>query len=80
MLILNKALILAHESRQIYGPIADATVGIVFLATPHRGSGVAAPAELASKLLHAAQFGTGTNTKLVTSLRQNAEILWDTSC
>ncbi|KAL8375128.1 hypothetical protein RB599_001725 [Gaeumannomyces hyphopodioides] len=79
-LVVKKALILAHERRHIYGTIADATVGTVFLATPHRGSGFAAPAELASRLFRAAQFGTRTNTKLVTSLRQNAEVLWDISC
>ncbi|KAL8290972.1 hypothetical protein RB600_006444 [Gaeumannomyces tritici] len=79
-LVVKKALILAHERRHIYGTIADATVGTIFLAMPHRGSGFAAPAELASRLFRAAQFGTRTNTKLVTSLRQNAEVLWDISC
>ncbi|KLU86998.1 hypothetical protein MAPG_06004 [Magnaporthiopsis poae ATCC 64411] len=79
-LVVKKALIIAHERRHIYGAIADATVGVIFLATPHRGSGIAAPAELAAKILRAAQFGTGTNAKLVSNLRQNAEILWDISC
>ncbi len=51
----------------------------MFLATPHKGSGFAAPAEFASRLLRAAQLGTGTNAKLVTSLRQNADVLWDIS-
>ncbi|PNP53261.1 hypothetical protein FNYG_15770 [Fusarium nygamai] len=78
-LVVKKALIIAHGRADIYGTISDSTVGIIFLATPHRGSGIAAPAELASRLLHAAQLGTGTNTKLVTSLRQNAEVLWDIS-
>jgi len=80
LLTLRQALVIAHERSATYGSIANGTAGVVFLATPHRGSGTAAPAEFASKLLRAAQLGTGTNTKLVTSLRQNAEILWDISC
>ncbi|KAL8330754.1 hypothetical protein RB593_001636 [Gaeumannomyces tritici] len=79
-LVVKKALIIAHEQRHIYGAIADTTAGVIFLATPHRGSGIAAPAELAAKILRVAQFGTGTNTKLVSNLRQNAAILWDISC
>ncbi|CZR43810.1 uncharacterized protein FPRO_07273 [Fusarium proliferatum ET1] len=74
-----KALIVAHERAEIYGTIAHSTVGVVFLATPHRGSSFAAPAEFASMVLCAAQLGTGTNKKLVASLRKNAELLWDVS-
>ncbi|WKT50437.1 Ankyrin repeat [Fusarium oxysporum f. sp. vasinfectum] len=77
-LIVKKALIFAHDRQQIYNTIAESKVGIIFLATPHRGSGLAAPGQLASKLLRAC--GIRTNTKLVTSLRQNAEVLWDISC
>lgn len=79
MLILFQALIVAHERAEIYGTIAHSTVGVVFLATPHRGSSFAAPAEFASMVLRAAQLGTGTNKKLVASLRKNAELLWDVS-
>ncbi|KAF5662924.1 heterokaryon incompatibility protein het-E-1 [Fusarium circinatum] len=73
------ALVVAHERSEIYGTIAHSTVGVVFLATPHRGSSLAAPAEFASMVLRAAQLGTGTNKKLVASLRKNAELLWDIS-
>ncbi|KAF9769926.1 hypothetical protein IL306_012583 [Fusarium sp. DS 682] len=73
------ALVIAHERAQIYGTIADSTIGVIFLATPHRGSDLAAPAEFASMLLRASQLGTRTNTKLVASLRKNAEVLWDIS-
>ncbi|KAF5634278.1 ankyrin repeat domain protein [Fusarium sp. NRRL 52700] len=73
------ALVVAHERADIYGTIAHSIVGVVFLATPHRGSSLAAPAEFASMVLRAAQLGTGTNKKLVASLRKNAELLWDIS-
>jgi hypothetical protein len=79
LLIFFQALIVAHERAEIYGTIAHSTVGVVFLATPHRGSSFAAPAEFTSMVLHAAQLGTGTNKKLVASLRKNAELLWDIS-
>ncbi|KAH6950982.1 hypothetical protein DER45DRAFT_599493 [Fusarium avenaceum] len=47
-LIVKKALILAHDRQQIYNTIAESKVGIVFLATPHQGSGLAALGQLAS--------------------------------
>lgn len=77
-LIINKALILAHDRQQIYNTIAESKVGIVFLATPHQGSGLAALGQLACKLLRAC--GMRANKKLVTCLRQDADILWDISC
>ncbi|KAJ3479534.1 hypothetical protein NLG97_g8298 [Lecanicillium saksenae] len=35
------ALVYAHEDRNIYGEILQCTLGVVFLATPHRGSDTA---------------------------------------
>ncbi|EWZ36204.1 hypothetical protein FOZG_11945 [Fusarium oxysporum Fo47] len=77
-LIVKKALIFAHDRQQIYNTVAESKVGIIFLATPHRGSGLAGPGQLASKLLRT--FGISANTKLVKSLRQKSESLWDISC
>ncbi|RYP78796.1 hypothetical protein DL769_003132 [Monosporascus sp. CRB-8-3] len=76
---VQRALVLAHERSSIYGTLLASVFGIVFLATPHRGSSFAAPGELASRLLRAAQLRSATNAELVASLRRDAEILWDIS-
>ena len=76
---VSHALVYANAQRSIFGDLLDSVFGIVFLATPHRGSGVAAPGELASRILRAARFGTATNAELVASLRRDGEMLWDLS-
>ncbi|KAF5535202.1 ankyrin repeat [Fusarium phyllophilum] len=78
-LVVKKAIILAHEQQQTYTAMAESKIGIVFLATPHRGSSLATPGQFVAKLLRALQLGLGTNTKLPTSLCPDAEILWDIS-
>lgn len=49
--------------------------GVVFMGTPHAGSGVAFWASLAVKLLHTASLGTTTNKGLLKLLCRDSKFL-----
>ncbi|KAM5521100.1 ankyrin repeat protein [Fusarium oxysporum f. sp. phaseoli] len=40
-IVFKQALVIAHEDNNLYGEILKSIIGVVFLATPHRGSTVA---------------------------------------
>jgi hypothetical protein len=74
-----KALILAHETDNIYGRILKATVGIIFLATPHQGTTLASWATLLSNVVNAVSLGQASRTQLLQDLRARSETLMEIS-
>ncbi|KAI9775307.1 MAG: hypothetical protein M1839_001291 [Geoglossum umbratile] len=62
-IVVKRALVVAHARKRFHGSTGDATRSIVFMATPHRGSGKAYWGEMGrrlSSLLRGAPPGTST--------------------
>jgi hypothetical protein len=65
-------MILAHERSSAYGQLLGSVRGLMFFATPHRGSDAAYWAHFAARLLHMIQVGRGTNPSFVAALQRNS--------
>lgn len=72
-------LIIAHERSSRYGALLNCVHGMVFMATPHRGSAFASWGSTIALLVRFAQFGSATNAKLLAALRRNSKTLSDIS-
>ena len=72
-------LIIAHERSSRYGALLNCVRSMVFMATPHRGSTYASWGSTPARLVRFAQFGSGTNAKLLAALRRNSKTLFDIS-
>jgi hypothetical protein len=68
-------LIIAHERSTHYGELRDRVKGVVFMGTPHRGSGVAYWANFAASVLKALQLQTSTNRNFLSALERNSGTL-----
>lgn len=76
---ISKALIIAHERSSKYGALLQSISGVMFMATPHRGSQVA---DVAEPLVQIARFvlflsGYRINTRLVSTLQWDEQVLVD---
>ena len=65
-LLIKQAVLTARDSATEYAAIAERTLGVVFLATPHTGSGIAQYIDA---------FPIFRSTPAITELRQNAAAL-----
>jgi hypothetical protein len=77
-LVVEKALVIGDASAKIDShlkEIADNTIGIVTLGTPHAGSDLAAWAEIATRLLRS----THANKNMIAVLESDSEVLRDTN-
>jgi hypothetical protein len=78
-----KALVYAHEDHQRYGMVLTFTIGIVFLATPHRGSDSADFANVVLSIFNTclsittAGFRSGVSMDLLEYLGRNSKSLQD---
>jgi hypothetical protein len=74
VLFLWKALVSAI-ARPDVSHVAGATVGVVFLGTPHRGSASTKWGEIIA--FGAEQFGLGSDDRILKELREDSETLAD---
>ena len=75
MLKLVQAIVRGHEQDHFYGPLLDNVKGVIFFATPHRGSDLAFWDHIAARVAQAATLGFSFNTKLSKDLKVNSEML-----
>jgi hypothetical protein len=74
--MMYQAIIRASESdTERYRFLAKRVAGIMFLGTPHRGSGLANWATTFGTLLRAVSGGRSTNTQLSKDLEKNSRVL-----
>ncbi|KAH7129973.1 hypothetical protein B0J13DRAFT_627109 [Dactylonectria estremocensis] len=78
-IVVKKALITAHNGPEAYAPILQATAGIVFLGTPHRGSDLVPWAMLLSNLVGVASMGRSIRKELLRSLNKDSDMLMEIS-
>jgi hypothetical protein len=71
---VQQAIVSATRQNSEYGRIADSTVGVVFLGTPHRGSKAAAWGRLITCL---APPGFTTEDRLLKALEEGSDSLRD---
>jgi hypothetical protein len=70
----SKALSIANNER-IYKHLITATYGVIFLGTPHQGSG---HANIATVFANIVKFAyPRTNTRIIESLRPSSNVLQD---
>ncbi|PTB68629.1 hypothetical protein BBK36DRAFT_1166530 [Trichoderma citrinoviride] len=64
-----------HEQDSFYGPMLERIRGVVFMATPHRGSNLGYWDSIGPRLIRAASLGFKCNTKLIKDLKVDSEML-----
>ncbi|OJD27088.1 hypothetical protein ACJ73_01528 [Blastomyces percursus] len=74
-LVVKRALTIARN-RATGADLRQAQIGLVFLATPHRGSGTASLADVGTKLMKALQLGK-PNTKSANELKEFSSTVQD---
>ncbi|CVL12428.1 uncharacterized protein FPRN_03634 [Fusarium proliferatum] len=74
-LVFKQAVIHAHEQNHHYSSILDNILGVLFFATPHRGSDLAFWDDIGTTLVRMSTLGHSTNTKLSRDLRVNGILL-----
>lgn len=84
ILTSSQALLYAHEDAEGYGRILQSTLGVVFLATPHRGSDIANLANIFFTIANTCQAVTtvglrpiAARTELLEYLTRNSKALQD---
>jgi hypothetical protein len=73
--VFKQALITASSQPDHYGDILKSIRGVVFMGTPHRGSRTAGPAQLLSKIINDATFGTAIRSGLLGVLKVSSKTL-----
>ncbi|KAH7146440.1 hypothetical protein EDB81DRAFT_584616, partial [Dactylonectria macrodidyma] len=74
-IVFKQAVVRAHEQDHFYASLLEKIQGVVFFATPHRGSDLALWGSIASRVVQAATLGFTTNAKLSQDLKVNSEML-----
>ncbi|PKK49215.1 hypothetical protein CI102_4806 [Trichoderma harzianum] len=74
-LVFKQVVIRGHEQDSFYGPLIEKIRGVVFLATPHRGSDLAYWDSIGTQIVRAATLGMATNSKIVKDLKVDSEML-----
>jgi hypothetical protein len=70
-----QALIMAHEADMHYGHILHSTTGIIFLATPHRGSELVSWSLLFANIVNGTTLGHGLRKELLRGLDRKSDAL-----
>jgi hypothetical protein len=70
---------MAHNGSEVYAPILKATVGIIFLGTPHRGSELVPWGILLSNLVGVTSIGKNIRKELLRTLKKDSDTLMDIS-
>ncbi|KAK6708877.1 hypothetical protein SNK04_009822 [Fusarium graminearum] len=80
-IVFKQALVAAHENDDLYGELLKSIRGVVFLATPHRGSGTANLASICGSIVNSfASAGLGpraVRTDLLKTLIYDSDALQD---
>lgn len=66
-------MIRAHEQTRFYSHLLESIKGVMFFATPHRGSDLASWDHLGTTVVRAAMLGFSTNTKLSKDLKLDSD-------
>ncbi|KXH30114.1 ankyrin repeat protein [Colletotrichum simmondsii] len=74
-LVFKQAVIMAHVQDRHYSCILDRIHGVVFFATPHRGSSLATWDEIGTRIAKATTLGYATNSKLSSNLKVDSKFL-----
>ena len=74
-IVCKQALIIANERQNLYGDILNATKGILFMGTPHRGADVAFWSGILGTLANGLTLGQGVRTDLLGHLKTKSNIL-----
>ncbi|KAL6829124.1 hypothetical protein J3E69DRAFT_364751 [Trichoderma sp. SZMC 28015] len=74
-LVFKQLVVRGHEQDSFYGPLIEKIRGVVFLATPHRGSDLAYWDSIGTRIVRAATLGMTTNSKIVKDLKVDSEML-----
>ncbi|KAL6863992.1 Alpha/Beta hydrolase protein [Trichoderma novae-zelandiae] len=74
-LVFKQLVVRGHEQDGFYGPMLERIRGVVFMATPHRGSDLGYWDRIGPRFVRAACLGLNTNTKLIKDLKANSEML-----
>ncbi len=79
--VCKKALVTAHERPQ-YATILERIYGVVFMGTPHRGSGLASLVKPLSNIINASLLSPRVRSDLLNDLQLSSRVLTDvsTSC
>ncbi|KAM0813696.1 putative Ankyrin repeat protein [Seiridium cardinale] len=65
----------AHSKGSHYSKLLKCIHGVVFMGTPHRGSGLAQWGSILGSMLRAASVGNSTNSQLTKDLEENSRVL-----
>ncbi|KAJ6780959.1 hypothetical protein PWT90_06022 [Aphanocladium album] len=81
-IVCKQALVYAHDDPEVYGKLLQSTLGVVFLATPHRGSDTAnmgnifyTIANTSQAIMTAGLRPTAARTELLEYLTRNSKAL-----
>lgn len=74
-----QALVLAHDAMDLYGNILNSVKGVIFMATPHRGSELVPWAILLSNFVNVASFGRGIRKSLLRNIDRDSDMLGEIS-
>ncbi|KAH7109021.1 hypothetical protein EDB81DRAFT_954385 [Dactylonectria macrodidyma] len=74
-IVFKQAVVRAHEQDRYYAQLLESIHGVVFFATPHRGSDLAFWGSIAARVAQAASFGFSANSKLSKDLKVDSVLL-----
>ncbi len=77
--VFKELLITMSLQAERYKNLAKSVSGVVFLGCPHRGSRVASPAQVLSKIINVATLGRAIRSSLLKTLERSSEQLQDIS-
>ncbi|KAB5551245.1 hypothetical protein GE09DRAFT_1204258 [Coniochaeta sp. 2T2.1] len=71
-IVFKQALVTAHEDDAVYGELLRSIAGVVFMGTPHRGSGFATKGSAIGKVVNLFTLGEVIRTDLLGHLEYDA--------
>ncbi|KAG6356936.1 hypothetical protein INS49_014811 [Diaporthe citri] len=74
-IVFKQAVVRARERDRFTG-LLESIRGVAFFGTPRRGSSAAIFGAILASILKVSTFGTNTNSKLVSQLKENSETLF----
>lgn len=77
--VFKELLITMSLQAERYKNLVKSVSGVIFLGCPHRGSRVASPAQILSKIINVATLGRAIRSDLLKALERSSEQLQDIS-